>query len=96
MSVKHSAPGLFAEDFAFTLGFGINWYIICTALCHGALRGFLLAGMAAGFFLYIYTVGIITNRLFFLLLCVLGKIGKKIRSFLLSMRKLAKRSKKSS
>ena len=61
LSFKHSPAAVFFEDFLFVLIFGLNFYIFSTALCRGEIRLFVVAGMLAGFFAYLATLGRIVS-----------------------------------
>lgn len=56
---KHNPWAVAAEDILFCLIFAMGYYCFSLSRCGGALRGFTLAGMLIGFFVYLNTLGII-------------------------------------
>ncbi len=62
LTVRHGSAAVFFEDTVFALLVGLCFYTYCTALCRGELRGFVLAGMAAGFFAYLVTLGRLVSK----------------------------------
>lgn len=89
ISVSHRSFAVFLEDALFALLSGICFYAYCTELCRGQLRFFVLAGMAAGFFAYLMTLGRIVCRGFACAVKVtkkvlyrLGKLLKKTAAIL--------------
>ncbi len=57
ISVKHCFAAVAAEDFLFCVLFGTVYYAFCVELTEGALRMFVLAGMLAGFCIYLVSLG---------------------------------------
>lgn len=66
---------VFLEDFLFMLFCGFWFFVFSMTSARGQLRAFLLIGAAAGFFLYIFTVGEIVRRF-------ITKIRDRIRATL--------------
>lgn len=56
---KHNSWAVAAEDILFCLTFAMGYYCFSLSRCGGALRGFTLAGMLIGFFVYMNTLSII-------------------------------------
>lgn len=81
-SFKHSDFMVFAEDMAFGFVFGISWFIFCVELCFGALRGFVLIGMAIGFMAYTLTAGKYIADMLAVSIKTFVKIFKKMISVL--------------
>lgn len=77
LSVRHSDIVVFFEDALFFFIFGMSFYSFCTALCGGALRAFVLAGMAIGFLAYLLVPGRLVSRILAAALSTLVKIIKK-------------------
>ena len=57
ISIRHHPAVVAAEDFAFCALFGAIYYALCVSFTEGALRMFLLAGMLAGFGVYLVSLG---------------------------------------
>lgn len=58
----HKSWMVFTEDLLFMLFCGFWFFVFSMTSARGQLRAFLIIGAAAGFFLYIYTVGEIVKR----------------------------------
>lgn len=89
MSVRHRSAAVAAEDFAFCALFGTVYYGLCVSFTEGALRLFMLAGMLAGFGVYLVSLGRIVcgilSRVFGLVTgfyMIVVKIIKKIIRYL--------------
>ena len=92
MSLKHNSAAVFVEDFLYVMIFALSFYSYCTELCRGQLRFFVLAGMIAGFTVYLMTLGRIISKIVAKtveickkVLMKLGKVGKKIIGILCGM-----------
>ncbi len=90
LSVRHGGAAVFFEDVGFTVVFFGAFYIFCTSLCRGELRFFVLAGMTAGFLIYLVTLGRIVVKLVGAaveyvkkLFTILGRMLKKFAGILL-------------
>lgn len=81
-SIKHHDAAVFVEDALFFSIFGISFYSFCTELCGGALRGFVLFGMSAGFLLYILLPGRVIKEILAVSMSTVVKICKRIVSLL--------------
>lgn len=89
MTVRHPAWAVAAEDFIFTLFWGLAFYSYCTELCRGQIRFFVLAAMALGFVAYLATVGRLVSlavgtalKRIKMLIMVLAKMLKKLAGIL--------------
>ena len=92
MSLKHNPAVVFVEDFLYVMIFALSFYSYCTELCRGQMRLFVLAGMLAGFAVYLMTLGRIISKIVAKaveickkVLMKLGKVGKKIMRILCGM-----------
>lgn len=81
-SIKHHDAAVFVEDALFFSLFGISFYSFCTELCGGALRGFVLFGMSAGFLLYILLPGRVIKEILAVSMSTVVKICKRLVSLL--------------
>ncbi len=57
LSIRHPGWAVAAEDIAFCLIFGLTFFSFCVELTEGQPRLFILAGMAAGFLVYLWSIG---------------------------------------
>ncbi|MCD8005578.1 MAG: spore cortex biosynthesis protein YabQ [Oscillospiraceae bacterium] len=64
ISLRHRFFAVFAEDFLFALLFGGVYFLFSVAMLEGKLRFYVLAGMVAGFAVYLLTLGKIISGIF--------------------------------
>ena len=87
LSVRHCRAAVAVEDAVFTLFFGAVYYIFCVELLEGMPRLFVLVGMAAGFVLYLISLGRIICGI---LSTVFGMLKKLFHPLLTLLKKLTK------
>ena len=62
LCLKHPKAAVFAEDVLFVTVSALSIYVFCTELCRGRLRFFVMLGAAAGFGIYLSTLGRLAVR----------------------------------
>lgn len=95
MTVRHSRLACAAEDTVFALFFGLVFYGFCVELLEGKARLFVLVFMAAGFFLYLKSLGKILSGILSTVFKSLVILCKKPLCYLCGVTVLRRRSKKS-
>ncbi|MCD7846481.1 MAG: spore cortex biosynthesis protein YabQ [Oscillospiraceae bacterium] len=90
MSFPHRAWMVFLEDFLFVWFFGMVFFLFSVEMLEGSLRFYVIAGMIAGFGIYLLTLGRIISGMF----RMAGNIFRKIEKLVMEKLKTVLPAKK--